>query len=176
MGEGKITLGQAIDKIIEALDPLDPDARRTAVEAACSHLGISLSTPQSPPLPPPAPPGNGVGVVQALAGAAASTAAVKDIRALKEEKQPTSATQMACIVAYYLQELAPLHERKDTIKTADLETYFKQAGYKLPRKMDQVLVDAKSAGYFESVARGEYRLNTVGYNLVVHNLPKHKAS
>jgi len=171
MGEGTITLGQAIDKIIEALSSLDSEARRTAVEAACSHMGVPL---RSSPAQPAGPAAAAAAAIQPPAAPAAPSV-LQDIRSLKEEKQPTSATQMACIVAYYLQELAPTAERSETIKTADLETYFKQAGYKLPRKMDQVLVDAKRSGYFESVARGEYRLNTVGYNLVVHNLPKHKA-
>ena len=81
---------------------------------------------------------------------------------------------MACVVAYYLQELAPEAERKETTSTADLEKYFKQAGFQLPRAMEQVLRDAKSSGYFESASRGEYKLNAVGYNLVAHNLPKSK--
>jgi hypothetical protein len=34
-----------------------------------------------------------------------------------------------------------------------------------------LLPDSKKAGYFEASSRGEYRLTTVGYNLVVHNLP-----
>ncbi len=173
MGEGTITLGQAIDRIIEALGPLDPEARRTAVDAACAHMGVPLGN-----LPAqstgPASPASAVATA-AVQPTVATAAPPHDIRSLKEEKQPTSATQMACIVAYYMQELAPKAERRSTVKTADLEMYFKQAGYKLARKMEQVLVDAKSSGYFESVARGEYRLNTVGYNLVVHNLPKHKA-
>lgn len=177
MGDSKMTLGQAIDKIVEALEPLDPDARRTAVQAACSHLGVTLGDvgggnagrlPQEQAAPPPpqtpSPP----------AGPATPARPATDIRALKEQKQPSSSTQMACIVAYYLQELAPPAERKDTIRTSDLEKYFKQAGYRLPRVLDQVLIDAKASGYFESVSRGEYRLNTVGYNLVVHNLPKQK--
>ena len=81
---------------------------------------------------------------------------------------------MACVVAYYLQELAADGERKETISTQDLEKYFKQAGFKLPKVLEQVLSDAKASGYFESAGRGEYRLNAVGYNLVAHSLPKSK--
>jgi hypothetical protein len=171
MGDGKMTLGQAIDKLVEALDPLDADARRTAIQAACQHLGIpfdGVAPSHVPSTPPPAAPPS-----QTTATKATSAA---DIRSLKEEKQPSTATQMACIVAYYLQELAPAGERKDTVTTPDIEKYFKQAGYRLPAKINQVLVDAKGSGYFESVQRGEYRLNTVGYNLVAHNLPRPKAS
>ena len=94
-----------------------------------------------------------------------------DIRSLKTQKQPNSARQMACLVAYYLQDLAPEEERKNSITTADLEKYFKQANYKLPTKLEQVLVDSKKSGYFDSAARGEYKLTRVGYNLVTHSMP-----
>ena len=94
-----------------------------------------------------------------------------DIRTLKEQKKPASARQMACIVAFYLQELAPAPEKKESVNASDLDKYFKQAGFKLPGKMSQVLIDLKAAGYLDIVARGEYKLNAVGYNLVAHNLP-----
>lgn len=99
-----------------------------------------------------------------------------DIRTLRSEKQPASAQQMACVVAYYLQEHAPKDERTKEVSTADLERLFKQAGFKLPARMEQVLVKAKGAGYFESVERGKYRLTRVGYNLVTHSLPKATAT
>ena len=78
---------------------------------------------------------------------------------------------MACLVGFYLQELAPEGERKETITTPDLEKYFKQAGFRLPADIGQILKDAKAAGYFDAPARGEYKLNAVGYNLVAHNMP-----
>lgn len=53
---------------------------------------------------------------------------------------------MAAIVGYYLKELAPEGERRDTIKTQDLEMYFKQAKYELPKKMEQVPIDGERAG------------------------------
>jgi hypothetical protein len=82
---------------------------------------------------------------------------------------------MACLVAYYLQDVAPESERKATISVADLEKFFKQAGYQLPKRLEQLLVNAKSGGYFESVGKGSYRLTAVGYNLVVHSLPANKS-
>lgn len=83
---------------------------------------------------------------------------------------------MACLVAYYLQEVAPEGERKDFINSADLEKYFKQANFKLPQRVQQVLPEAKSSGYFDSAGRGEYKLNAVGYNLVAHSLPSDGAA
>lgn len=174
MSDTKLTLGQAIDQIITALEALEEGARSTAITAACAHLNLKIS---------PETQGHGAAAHQAnLAEAAAVHHAhvyhgkKVDIRSLKEEKDPDSAKQMACVVAYYLQEVVPEAERKDTISTQDIEKYFKQAGFKLPKKVEQVLVDAKRSGYFESAARGEYKLNAVGYNLVVHGLPAKKAT
>ena len=81
---------------------------------------------------------------------------------------------MACVVAYYLGTLASPSESKQEISSNDLEKYFKQAGYRLPKRMGQLLVDARASGYFDSAGHGKYKLNPVGQNLVVHSLPKTK--
>jgi hypothetical protein len=94
------------------------------------------------------------------------------IRDLKDEKKPSSSNQMAALVAYYLSEVAPADERKESINASDLERYFKQAGFKLPRAIPQALPNATAAGYFDAIGNGLYRLNPVGYNLVVHGLPR----
>ncbi len=173
MTEKKLTLGQAIDQITAALEQLDETTRVTAIQAACSHLGLVAPVT---PTHAPAPPNQQSTVLTAPHAHSHPERSSKkvDIRSLKEEKQPNSAKQMACVVAYYLQELAPGDEKKDTVSTKDIEKYFKQAGFKLPTKVEQVLVDGKRSGYFESAARGEYKLNAVGYNLVAHTLPSTK--
>ena len=165
-----MTLGQSIDKIIEALEAIDPSSRQAALTAACIHLKIE---PQAAP-----PPQNSMGNllqmgsnIPTVVPNTMSGLPVTDIRLLKETKQPKGAIQMACLVAYYLQECAPTAERGDTVGTADLEKYFKQANFPLPKKLEQVLIDCKRAGYCESVGRGAYKLTPVGYNLVAHNLP-----
>lgn len=166
MGAEKLTLGQAIDAVIQVLEPLDSAVRDVVLSAACTHLGILFGTPAAPQMTPPA-----VGNLSQQPAVAQRPAAQVDIRSLKDQKQPRSAKQMACVVAFYLQELAPEADRKATIGAPDLEKYFKQAGFKLPTKISQLLVDAKQSGYFDSAGRGEYRLNAVGYNLVAHGLP-----
>jgi hypothetical protein len=167
MSAEKLTLGKAIDLLLSALEPLDEVSRETALLAVSRQLNIAgrvgpAVVQQAPAIDVghPVPPLHAPPPMQRV-----------DIRTLKEQKQPNSAKQMACVVAYYLKELANAEERKDSISTADLEKYFKQAGFKLPTAIAQVLVDAKSSGYFESTTRGEYKLNAVGYNLVAHNLP-----
>ena len=170
MSDNKLTLGQAIDRLIEALTPLDKPARTTAVQAACAHLGIDLERPVAP-VNSALSPALRTGLKVASETHGKTGQPPTDIRTLREQKAPQSAKQMACLVAYYLQDLAPEKERKAAISTADIEKYFKQAGFDLPKKIEQVLIDAKRSGYFETAARGEYRLNAVGYNLAAHKLP-----
>lgn len=79
---------------------------------------------------------------------------------------------MACIVAYYLQNIVPAEERKESIAAEDVDKYFRQASYPLPKAKRQLLINAKSSGYFDSAGRGAYKLNAVGYNLVAHSLPR----
>ena len=81
---------------------------------------------------------------------------------------------MAAIVAYFLENLAPPKDRKDRITTKDINTYFKIAGFPLPKKIQFTLPNAKGSGYLDAVGNGAYKLNAVGHNLVVHNLPRGK--
>src|SRR5687767_10594458 len=123
MTQPKISLGQAIDQIIAALEGLDSDARGTALETARAHLKIAGA-----PVPPIAAldikthqPSAGGTQHQRHDAAAPSASSARDIRSLRTEKNPKSAREMACVVAFYLQEVAPAGERKESISTADLE-------------------------------------------------------
>lgn len=162
------TLGQAIDAIIKALTSLEPSEQTTAIRAACEHLKIrppeSLvsRTESSGQSGVPPPPGT-------------TPSRQVDIRALKEEKQPSSANEMAALVAFYLSELAPERERKTEVQVDDITKYFKQAGFRLPQQPRVLLANARNAGYFDTADHGKYRLNAVGYNLVAHNLPRAKS-
>ncbi len=165
------TLGQAIDDIVAALEPLEAAVRIIAVKAACEHLNIEQPVKTRP-----------LDARHSLFAERSDSDESKtgdgshkiDIKTLKNEKLPSSAIEMACIVGYYLQEAAPTDERKQAILWADIDKYFRQAGYPLPKAKGQLLVDAKAAGYFDSSGRGEYKLNAVGYNLVAHSLPRSK--
>ena len=172
MAEQEMTLGQAIDLVEKALASFDGPDQQTILTAVCSHLKIippaalapaasrnvqtGVSASQVTPPPAPTPPAFDAGI---------------DIKTFKNQKQPSSAKQMACVVAYYLAELAPERDRKQTVTVSDLEKYFKQAGFP-QAKMEQLLVDGKRSGYFDSEARGEYSLNRVGHNLVAHQMPR----
>jgi len=169
------TLGQAIDEIIGALRGLETSSRAVAIRAACEQLGVEppvISSFAGRPTAPLVSPGT----APDQTSAPHVPSRVPDIRAFKAEKQPVSAVEMAAVVAHYLQGLAPEGEQKNTVTAADLNKYFRQADFPLPKRLEQLLPDAKAAGYFDSAARGAYRLNPVGYNLVVHTLPRQAAS
>jgi len=158
----------AIKTIVEALQPLDGEARQRALAYATQRLGIeATAAPQVAPTPPSP-------FVETTSGQsdAPSPPTVTDIRSLKDQKQPGTDVEMATLVAYYLKHEAPESERKDEIGAEDIATYFVQAGYPLPNNKAYTLPNAKKAGYLENASRGKYKLNSVGHNLVAHNLPR----
>ena len=80
---------------------------------------------------------------------------------------------MAVLIAYYLQELAPVNERKEIIDSDDTVKYFKQAGFDLPAGRNgarDTLNNAKKSWYLDSVGTGTFKLNAVGYNLAAYRL------
>lgn len=184
----KNTIGQAIDQALGALSKLDKREQQIVLSTVCSFLDVTLPSQRGTALPShgsPQPHPNAsqptvapVAALEKLAEAHRKTTLEGpvehglDIRSLKNLKQPANTIQMACVAAFYLQEHAPEDERTKEITSADLERLFKQAGFKLPSRIQQVLPDAKSAGYFESIDRGKYKLSRVGYNLVTHSLPR----
>jgi hypothetical protein len=151
---------EAISSIIALLTPLEEGERSRVLEYVLKRL--QMATVRAPAASP-----------REGAGSAVSTARpVTDIRTLTAEKQPRSANEMVALVAYYLSELAPEGERSETVNADTIRRYFKMAGFPLPSVLRNLLPNASAAGYLENVSRGEYRLNPVGYNLVVHGLPR----
>lgn len=145
----------ALTAVVQALKALPRDSHRRVIDAALVLLGN-----------PPKPLGATTREVNE------SETVPTDIRRLTELKHPKSASEMAAIVAYYLAEAAGPTERKESVANADMVKYFKQARFRLPGNKTMILVNAKNAGYFDGAGAGQYRLNPVGYNLVVHGLPR----
>lgn len=172
--KSKPTLGQAIDQVIEALGAFQATDQQTILKAVYAHLNIAAPKGDAPP-PPPRREEAAVPERQnrppPRSSAGDGEFAGMDIKSFKELKNPTSARQMACVVAYYLAEIAEGDERKETVTSADIEKYFKQARFQLPTKLEQLLIDCKGSGYFDTPSRGEYKLTRVGHNLVAHQLP-----
>lgn len=171
--KSKPTLGQAIDQVIAALGAFGATDQQTILRAVYAHLNIG--PPKREASPADAQRDDAVGDRQERLPPKAARGddeyAGMDIKSFKELKSPTSARQMACVVAYYLSEIAEADERKQTVTSADIEKYFKQARFQLPTKLEQLLIDCKGSGYFDNPSRGEYKLTRVGHNLVAHQLP-----
>ncbi|MBC7348462.1 MAG: hypothetical protein H5U05_00650 [Candidatus Aminicenantes bacterium] len=157
--EEKKSLGSSIDIMIDALTPLDENSRRAAIKAVCEFLGISFVN---------------ISAENKKESISAEQKANKymDIRTLAIEKNPKTAIERAVLVAYYLSDCAPLDEKKDAINKDDIIKYFKQARFPLPNNPNMTLVHTKNAGYLDPAGEGLYKINPVGHNLIVHNLPR----
>lgn len=157
---------EAIRTISSALQPLDDMGKQRVIDYVLKRFGLDASHPlQTAHVPT---------ITKSAQDYLAETplSEITHIRQFKELKKPKTALEMAALVAYFLSDLAPPTDRKSTVTTKDMETHFKIAGYRLPTAMQQLLGNAKNAGYFDLIRTGEYKLNAVGYNLVVHNLPR----
>lgn len=152
----------AMAQIISLLTPLDEEERSRVLEYVLKRLHMAAIQSSSDDIRPS---------TESLDSSTPSRP-IKDIRSLTAEKQPRSANEMVVLVAYYLSELAGPNEHLDTINADVIRRYFKMAGFPLPKVLKNVLPNALAAGYLESASRGEYRINPVGYNLVVHGLPR----
>ncbi len=160
---------KAMQEILASLQNLDDEGRDRVLTYVYSRLGITFNRVDTdisfqPQISDKFQSPNTT--------AYSDTRSLQDIRSLKELKKPSTSVEMAVLVAYYLEELAPDSEKKKEIGTSDITTYFKQAGYALPKIPSMTLVHAKNAGYFESVDRGLFKLNPVGYNLAAYTMGK----
>jgi hypothetical protein len=153
---------QAIKALVQTLEPLKPEVRARVIEHSFKVLGIDASPTQATPLTQPLPL-----VTQPRTQHLDEPT---DILTLKERKNPRTANEMIAIVAYYLEHSAS--ERQPFITQDDIQKYFVQGQYPMPGSKPQALVNAKNAGYLDAVEPGKYRLNSVGYNLVAHKMPK----
>lgn len=157
---------EAIGAIMKALSELDAPQQKSALEYVMGRLGVKVSrTDSGEQFAPPKDDVARDGQVPKV-----RDREMVDIRTLKDEKKPKSAIQMAVLVAYYLARIVPADQRVDVIGTAEIDKYFDQAKYPLPKNSGVLLGDAKRAGYLESAERGKYKLNPVGYNLAAHNM------
>jgi hypothetical protein len=155
---------KAISMVMDALSPLDGEAREHVLEFVVKRLGMAVLKPPAASAgpvipghtPPPVPP----------AGDA-------DIRSFAALKAPKTLNEKVAVMAFYLSQMAGPGERRDYITSEDIKPYFIQADFELPTgPANMTLTNAKNAGYLNALERGQYKLNSVGHNLVAHKLPK----
>lgn len=163
---------KAINALVTALISLTEEQRVRALDYVLRRFNVATLQTSAPITQPPVILSPTTPEHHAVQGHITKPGTIEDIRTLKETKAPKSANEMAALVAYYVSELAPAGDRKNAITKPDIERYFKAAGFNLPADAAFTLVNAKNAGYLDSAGGGEYKLNPVGYNLVVHRMGK----
>lgn len=94
-----------------------------------------------------------------------------DIKSFVDSKRPKSDVQFAAVVAYFYRFEASAETRKDSIDAQALQEAARLAGRRRPPKALATLNNAKNLGYLDSPARGQFRINSVGENLVAMTLP-----
>lgn len=94
-----------------------------------------------------------------------------DIKSFVDSKQPKSDVQFAAVVAYYYRFEASAESRKDSIDAQTVQEAARLAGRRRPPKPLMTLNNAKNLGYLDSSERGQFRINSVGENLVAMTLP-----
>ena|SRR2546426_8026351 len=149
----KVRIG---DKEVELEGDPDHVAKVIAHILAQGTSGVVVTTSEQTMISPQ-PPSGGI-------------PAMIDIRRFFAEKKPSSDNEAAVTAAYYYKFVAPQNERRETIDKDLLEKAFIEANWALPSKPSMTLVHARNAGYLSQAERGQYRLTTVGHNLVAHAL------
>jgi hypothetical protein len=94
-----------------------------------------------------------------------------DIKSFVDSKRPKSDVQFAAVVAYYYRFEAPVESRRESIDAQALQEAARLAGRRRSPKPLATLNNAKNLGYLDSPERGQFRINSVGENLVAMTLP-----
>lgn len=164
----------AVRVVTQALEPFDSKDRERIIRWSCEKLGMPAATGASPPSKrPPSSAGTPADTGAPQPGAPKPTPApAVDIRMFIQSKNPRSDNHLAAVVAYFYHFEAPLEQQRDYITKEDLIDACRQADRKRPGRPAQVLVNTYHAGLLDKGERGQYRLNSVGENLVAMVLPE----
>ena len=160
---------EAVRIVVETLGAFKGEDRERILRWAREKLGMTGAVQSQPPpaaaVPALAPPS----AVGSVSGAAA--AAPSDIRSFVGQKSPRTDIHFAATVAYYHQFVAPELARKGSIGKEDLVDACRKVDRKRPASSAQVLVNAYQDGLLDRAEKGQYKLNSVGENLVAMVLP-----
>jgi hypothetical protein len=94
-----------------------------------------------------------------------------DIKSFVESKNPKSDVQFATVIAYFYRFEATAEKRMESINAETLQEASRLAGRRRLSKPLKTLNNAKTLGYLDSAERGQFRINSVGENLVAMTLP-----
>jgi len=94
-----------------------------------------------------------------------------DIKSFVAAKNPRSDMQFAAVVAYYYRFEASPDESLESISPEVLQNAARLVNRHRLSRPRQTLLNAKAQGYLDLVERGQYRINSIGENLVAMTLP-----
>jgi hypothetical protein len=94
-----------------------------------------------------------------------------DIATFIQTKDPQSDVQFVTAVAFYYRFVAPEAERRDSVNAEFVQNATRTGRWDRLKNPLTTLNNAKAKGYLDSAARGEFKINTVGENLVDRTLP-----
>lgn len=149
--------------IVDQLKELGPDDQRRIIKWACEKLGIDSPSGQSSAAP------HSTHAPAAAMAHPHTPATGANIKSFVEEKNPLSDMNFATVVAYFHRFMAP--EKKEAIGAEDLQEATRLAGRQRLQNPAQTMINASASGLLDKVGRGQYRVNTVGENLVALILP-----
>ena len=160
---------ETVRLISDALEPFSEDERERIIRWSREKLGMQLEGAEAPPSTPATntPIGSSSGdnkPEQAPQNGA-------DIRSFVERKSPKNDNQFCAVVAYYYKFEAPQNQRKEVISGEDIQDAARKANRDRFPRPSQTLNNAFAGGYLDKAEYGNYKLNTVGENLVAMVLP-----
>ncbi len=157
---------EAVRAVVDALKAFPAEEQRRILRWAQEKLGLSTGPSPAAVATVAATP------VEAGAAISTSTPRPRDIRAFLQEKGPSSDNQFAAAVAYYFAFEAPESEKKSEITASDLQHATRLSGRERLKRPIYTLHNASKRGYLDKGrARGSFRINTVGENLVAMAMP-----
>jgi hypothetical protein len=150
---------ESIRQILEILSRLSADERARVLRYVHEKLGVVAPT-------------TAMSAPQSALGQSASPGAKPNIRTFLEAKKPTTDVQFAAAVAYFNAFELPEEIRKAEIVGNDLQDAARLANRERLTKPIDTLHNANKLGYLDKgSARGAFKINTVGENLVAMALP-----
>ena len=167
----------AVRKIVDTLSPFEAEDQKRITRWAYEKLGLEfeITAPQHPVTSQAIP----VSEIPAASAAPSPTpttptpnSSITNIKSFVEEKSPNNDMQFATTVAYFYAFEAPEQQTKEEIGYQDLQESCRLTGKERLAQPGQTLRNAAHNGLLDKgSAKGTYKINTVGENLVALTLP-----
>ena len=158
----------AVRVIVETLDSFSDEEKTRIIRWATEKLGMHTSIDQASAAKHPTPPDSS----SPSADIRDTASARPDLKTFVAEKKPSNDVHFAATVAYFYAFEASPSERKTSIGSEELQNACRLTGRQRLQNPGQTLRNAIFRGFLDKgEERGQYRLNTVGENLVAVTLP-----